>query len=494
MYKLINILSEIVDEGKLKGEPGWVSKAGKEWRSREENVAKLKSFLKDLNNTEENQLDLLPGSRYFVSVKSHDRYFPKDPWEKKFLIKIKKILTKVAKESKHKNIFSKQHPKAATIFGSYAANYPEDPWIDKINKSFIPVGNLFKRMVYLYEFPDKTSYIGLTADETKRKSAHLNSDRSQVFKYAKDTNQTPSFYRLAKNESGKIVKTKDLKYIDAIEAQKLEKEAVDYYRNVLKRKTINIKPAGGLGYGGGFSPVDKAKLNSFLDSNDTSLDTLKLVPFTKADDNGFTRGYNYLKDNKLEDKFFKRLQAIVKKHDLKVLWVKEGSPREKEGLSYYAKGPAKIINNYDKDHGYDKDNPKSWKVQLFGYNIASKFYMTKLEQFVNSSSTDESELDLLTWKFGELLHQHDKENPTKPWKDKVFNKIQKILKKNNIGAYVKANRVDTTKSISAVSPIAKKGLEMYQKEYPKDDWKHKLFPNDTQIKESVSLIDLFENV
>lgn len=491
MYKLTNILIEVVDEAKVKGEPGWKSRAG-EYRVRPETEEKIKNFLKDLNNTEEDQLELLPGSKVFSTIQTHDKFFPQDMWEEKFKTKLKKILTKVAKESQFKNVFTKQHPRASTAFRSYVVNYPEDPWIEKIDNSFTPVGNLFKRMVYLYEFPDKTSYIGLTADESKRKSAHSKSDRSQVFKYAKETNQVPSFYRLTKNESGKIVKTKDLKYIDAMEAQKLEKEAVSYFKDVLKRRTINIKPAGGLGYGGGFSPVDKDKLNRFLNSNDTSLDALKLVPFTKNDENGFSRGYNYLKDNKLEDAFFKRVQDIVKKHNLKVLWVKEGSPREKEGLSYYAKGPAKIINNYDKDRGYDKNNPKSWKVQLFGYNLESKSSMTKLEQFVNNSSTDKSELDLLTYNFGEHLHKHDEQNPSKPWKEKVFKKIQNILKKNNIEKYVKTNYTDKSKSLSSVSSIAKKGLETYEKNYPRDKWISKLFPNN--IKESVKLIDFFSSI
>ena len=78
----------------------------------------------------------------------------------------------------------------------------------------VPVGNLYRRMVYVFEFPiwkgetdpelkgKPTAYVGLTADEVKRKSAHRNSDSSQVYKYITKTGLQPIFYRLVKNKSG----------------------------------------------------------------------------------------------------------------------------------------------------------------------------------------------------------------------------------------------------------------------------------------------------
>ena len=57
---------------------------------------------------------------------------------------------------------------------------------------------------------------------------------------------TYGFYRLVKNKSGEIIKTIDLNYIDALDAQDLEKESLNMYKK-LKFNTINIAEPGGLG-------------------------------------------------------------------------------------------------------------------------------------------------------------------------------------------------------------------------------------------------------
>jgi hypothetical protein len=108
-------------------------------------------------------------------------------------------------------------------------------WIDDITKHMTPVGNLYERMVYVYEFPDNYVYVGLTSDKKRRHKDHtdINKISSPVAKHIVETGLDPVY----KEESV---------YITAQEAQNLEQCTIDRYRSK-GWIILNSNKAGGLG-------------------------------------------------------------------------------------------------------------------------------------------------------------------------------------------------------------------------------------------------------
>lgn len=96
----------------------------------------------------------------------------------------------------------------------------------------------YKRIIYAFEFLDKSVYIGLTYSPLIRKSDHLKSDRKRktmVFKYVKKTGLQPEYKELTD-------------YLDKDSAAIKEGEFLEKYKkdgwNIL-----NVNKTGGLGGG-----------------------------------------------------------------------------------------------------------------------------------------------------------------------------------------------------------------------------------------------------
>lgn len=113
-------------------------------------------------------------------------------------------------------------------------------WIDDITKHMTPVGCLYNRMIYVYEFPDNHVYVGLTCNKKRRHNAHTNIDRitSPVAKHIIKTGLDPIY----KEES---------EYITAIDAQNLEHRTLERYRSE-GWVILNTSKPGGLG-----KPLDR---------------------------------------------------------------------------------------------------------------------------------------------------------------------------------------------------------------------------------------------
>lgn len=90
-------------------------------------------------------------------------------------------------------------------------------WLDEICFHMKPLGNLYKRCVYVYEFSDKSVYIGLTFNLEKRDNQHLNK-KTPVHNHMEKTHTHPIRRILSE-------------YIDAIEAKQLEINTIIEYRN-----------------------------------------------------------------------------------------------------------------------------------------------------------------------------------------------------------------------------------------------------------------------
>lgn len=72
--------------------------------------------------------------------------------------------------------------------------------LDDVTKHMVKIGSSHKRLIYAFEFPDKSVYVGLTFDPNQRKKDHLNPQKrkkSSVYQYFIKTNKTPNFIILS---------------------------------------------------------------------------------------------------------------------------------------------------------------------------------------------------------------------------------------------------------------------------------------------------------
>lgn len=101
-----------------------------------------------------------------------------------------------------------------------------------------PIGDLYSRLIYAYEFSDKSVYVGLTCNSDRRKNEHLNllskkSKSTTVTKYILKTGLQPIYKELTE-------------YVNVEEAQKLESFYINFYKKngwIILNKII----AGGIG-------------------------------------------------------------------------------------------------------------------------------------------------------------------------------------------------------------------------------------------------------
>lgn len=100
--------------------------------------------------------------------------------------------------------------------GAYNNSISED-WYEDICQHMLPVGTLYQRMIYAYEFIDNSVYIGLTCDINRRNFDHLNSMDSSVYKKYLKSNNLPKLVHISE-------------YINVEEARKLEKLTVEEYK------------------------------------------------------------------------------------------------------------------------------------------------------------------------------------------------------------------------------------------------------------------------
>lgn len=127
-----------------------------------------------------------------------------------------------------KRDFKEKSPKA------YSAAH-RNGWIEDITKHMDVLGDKFNRMVYVYEFPDKHVYVGLTFDKMRRNYSHLDTEKitSPVARHILDTGNQPQYKEVSA-------------YISASEAQNLENCTIEKYR-AEGWTLLNRMKGGGLG-------------------------------------------------------------------------------------------------------------------------------------------------------------------------------------------------------------------------------------------------------
>lgn len=116
-------------------------------------------------------------------------------------------------------------------YNVYRRSY-ENGWLDEICNHMIKIGNLNKRLIYIFEFSDNSVYIGLTCDSKRRKNEHL-TNNSPVYQHVEKTGLYPLYRELTD-------------YIYYKEASDLEVYYVEKYKKIGFTILNKIK-AGGLG-------------------------------------------------------------------------------------------------------------------------------------------------------------------------------------------------------------------------------------------------------
>lgn len=127
----------------------------------------------------------------------------------------------------------------------------DNGWLEEICKHMTHIGNKYKRCVYVYEFPDKNAYVGLTFNINNRIKQH--SKRGPVFEYIKSSNLNPDIRKLTD-------------YINVEDAKIKEHEFVDFYKQN-GWKLLNTAKTGACGGGDRKWTKDKCKEESLKYNN-----------------------------------------------------------------------------------------------------------------------------------------------------------------------------------------------------------------------------------
>lgn len=184
-------------------------------------IAKKYDDLTDFYTKEPATYALLKSRKLLKSAISH-MHRDRENWTKDDLVNISKNFDNLRDfRNSYENLYA------------WALNNIPEVERKEIFTHFQPLGNLKKRLIYSFEFPDNSVYVGLTFDSDGRYKQHQQNVKSAVKKYQTQTGLTPVFKKLTD-------------YVSDTEAIKSEYEFVKNYRNN-GWKILNIAKTGGLG-------------------------------------------------------------------------------------------------------------------------------------------------------------------------------------------------------------------------------------------------------
>jgi len=177
--------------------------------------------------------------------------------------------------------------------GAYNASN-KNGWLSDVCSNMSVVGNKFRRLVYVYEFDDKSAYVGLTYNIEERDNKHRRDSRSSVFKYIKKTGMNPE---LSYSD-----------YIDIEDAKILEGVKINEYKN-LGYNVLNLAESGAVGGGN----LKWTKEKCIKEANNYK----KRTKFAK----GSNSAYNSARNNGWLDEICAHMDKVDKKP--KGYWTKE---------------------------------------------------------------------------------------------------------------------------------------------------------------------------
>ena len=138
------------------------------------------------------------------------------------------------------------------------------------------LGNRTKRLIYVYEFPNNTCYVGLTGNIEKRKLEHIKDEKSSVYRYIQKTGLS---YNI-------IIKSD---YIDVEKASILEGKIKEEYENN-SWIILNRVKTGAIGHGNIKWTYEKCRVEALKYSRISEFVENSIGSYTAAKKN------NWLKD------------------------------------------------------------------------------------------------------------------------------------------------------------------------------------------------------
>jgi len=178
-------------------------------------------------------------------------------------------------------------------------------WLDEICEHMPKIGNLYKRCIYAFEFPDNNVYIGLTYNIDIIEKQHYISSKSQVNKHYIESGLEP-----------KLVKLTD--YIDVNLAKIKEGEYIQNYKNN-NWYILNSQKAGNIG--GNHKNITKEICNQ------EALKYIYLKDFRTEKPNLYKQIVRY--------KWYDCCNFLIKTSPSKIKWTKEKC--KEEALKYKTK-------------------------------------------------------------------------------------------------------------------------------------------------------------
>jgi hypothetical protein len=149
------------------------------------------------------------GSAYSVTLKN------------KWLIEICSHMTKEIKPIKWTKetclIFALECETRSQFSKKYVSAYEKarlNNWLDEICSHMKICGSLYKRLIYLYEFSDKSVYVGLTYNYESRHKNHMMRIKSPVYKHIKETGLIPIHTKLTEYIDVELAKEKEIDFIN----------------------------------------------------------------------------------------------------------------------------------------------------------------------------------------------------------------------------------------------------------------------------------------
>jgi hypothetical protein len=313
----------------------------------------------------------------------------------------------IASQYKTKKEFRQNNRKAYDI-----ATYHK--WLPSITKHMESLGNLYLRKIYVFEFPDKSAYIGLTLNPEQRQHQHLSltsEDKTAVQRYIKETNLTPIFKILTDD------------FLPVKEAQVTEQSYIDEYAKN-GWKILNKVSAGALGNRDRFYTLDMVKNEA--------------------------EKYNTIKD-------FKRNSPKFYNAASRYNWLKDITQNLERNIISWSKDKIlQISQNYTKLSDFVKQEPKAVDAaRRNGWFDEVTSHMSKKQYWTPDTVRDEA-------KKYETQKEFQRNSPS------AFNFAYKHGLLKDISTHMKSGKVKWTEDdILKVSDIVK-DIKDFRENYPKE--------------------------
>lgn len=193
-----------------------------------------------------------------------------------------------------KSEFPRKHYSEYKFIKSNKLDYLLDLIPPKLSKD----GKDLKRSVYVYEFPNKIAYIGLTNSIERRDYEHRNKKGDNLFEYCHANKlDLPEIKILEENISAFIVGSREVFW-------------ENYYKETLNYVTLNKAKCGALGGSTGYKVSDVKKLTYSLDDCKNIIEQGGYKNITDCSVKNYTL-YTYIKYKSWEKELFPNYQTFT---------------------------------------------------------------------------------------------------------------------------------------------------------------------------------------